>query len=107
MTFINCTPHPITLLGSDNEVIISLSKGEVVPRLSQSTKQVDVVEGVSITETSFGEIQDLPEPKEGVLLIVSRLVLTACPNRKDLVVPNELVRDSDGNIKGCKSLARN
>lgn len=107
MTFINCTPHPITLLGSDNEVVMTLPKGEVVPRLSQSTKEVDVVEGVSITETSFGEIQDLPEPKEGVLLIVSRLVLTACPSRKDLVVPNELVRDSDGNIKGCKSLARN
>jgi len=107
MTFINCTPHPITLLGSDNEVVMTLPKGEVVPRLSQSTKEVDVVEGVSITETSFGEIQDLSEPKEGVLLIVSRLVLTACPSRKDLVVPNELVRDSDGNIKGCKSLARN
>ena len=107
MTFINCTPHPITLLGSDNEVVMTLPKGEVVPRLSQSTKEVDVVEGVSITETSFGEIQDLPEPKEGVLLIVSRLVLTACPSRKDLVVPNELVRDSNGNIKGCKSLARN
>ena len=107
MTFINCTPHPISLLDSNDEVLMTLPKGVVVPRLTQSTKQVDVVEGVSITETSFGEIQDLPEPKEGVLLIVSRLVLTACPNRNDLVVPNELVRDSHGNVKGCKSLAKN
>ena len=107
MTFINCTPHPINLLDNENNLVISLPKGEVVPRLSQSTKQVDVVEGVSITETIFGETQDLPDFKEGVFLIVSRLVLSANPDRKDLLVPNELVRDSEGNIVGCKSLARN
>jgi hypothetical protein len=107
MTFINCTPHPITLIGSDNEVLFTLPKGQVVPRLSQSTKQVDVVQGVSITETQFGETQELPAPVEGMLLIVSRLILAANSNRADLVVPNELVRDSDGNIIGCKSLARN
>jgi hypothetical protein len=107
MTFINCTPHPITLVRENGEVIMTLPKGEVIPRLSQSTKQVDVVNGVSITETQFGETQDLPAPVEGTLLIVSRLVLSANPDRNDLVVPNELVRDADGNIIGCKSLARN
>jgi len=107
MTFVNCTPHPITLLGNDDNVLFTLPKGEVIPRLSQSTKQVDVVNGVSITETQFGETQDLPTPVEGQLLIVSRLVLSANPDRKDLVVPNELVRDDAGNIIGCKSLARN
>ena len=107
MNFINCTPHPIQLLDSDNNLMISLPKGEVIPRLSQSTKEVDVVNGISITETQFGETQDLPESQDGVLLIVSRLVLSANPNRTDLVVPNELVRDGSGNIIGCKSLARN
>lgn len=107
MKFVNCTPHSITLLDKDNNVVQTLPKGDVVPRLSQSTKQVDVVEGVSITETTFGDIQDLPDAQEGVLLIVSRLILAATKDRKDLVVPNELVRDSQGNIVGCKSLARN
>ena len=73
MNFINCTPHPIQLLDSDNNLMISLPKGEVIPRLSQSTKEVDVVNGISITETQFGETQDLPESQDGVLLIVSRL----------------------------------
>ena len=107
MKFVNCTPHPITLLGADGVVLFTLPKGEVVPRLSQSTKEVEVVEGISITETSFGDTQDLPDTQEGVLLIVSRLVLSGNPDRKDLVVPNELVRDDAGNIVGCKSLARN
>jgi len=105
--FINCTPHPITLLDADNNVAITLPKGDVVPRLSQTTKQVDVVNGVSITETQFGATQDLPDAQDGVLLIVSRLILSANPHRNDLVVPNELVRDDNGNIVGCKSLARN
>lgn len=107
MKFVNCTPHPITLLGADGVVLFTLPKGEVAPRLSQSTKEVEVVEGISITETSFGDTQDLPDTQEGVLLIVSRLVLSGNPDRKDLVVPNELVRDDAGNIVGCKSLARN
>lgn len=106
MTFVNCTPHPINLIG-ENNVITTLPKGEIIPRLSQSTKIVDVVEGVSITETIFGETKDLPDFEEGVFWIVSRLVLSANPERKDLLVPNELVRDSEGNIVGCKSLARN
>lgn len=106
MNFINCTPHPINLIG-ENNVITTLPKGEIIPRLTQSTKVVDVVEGVSITETIFGETQDLPDFEEGVFLIVSRLVLSANTERKDLLVPNELVRDSEGNIVGCKSLARN
>lgn len=35
--------------------------------------------------------------------IVSRMVANALPNRKDLLVPNELVRDDQGNIIGCRS----
>ena len=107
MSIVNLTPHPITLLSKDNEVVMTLPKGEVVPRLSQATNEVGIIEGITITETQFGEIQDLPDSQEGVFLIVSRLVLAACPNRQDLLVPNELVRDDKGHIVGCKSLARN
>lgn len=107
MNFINCTPHPINLLDVADNLVMALPKGDVIPRLAQSTKIVDVVSGVSITETQFGATQDLPEPNGENLYIVSRLVLSANPNRNDLVVPNELVRDENGNIIGCKSLARN
>lgn len=107
MFFKNGTPHPITLLNADNQVVQVLPKGEIVPRLTTTTVVVGEVNGVSITETSFGETQDLPAPEEGVLWIVSRLILSANSHRSDLLVPNELVRDNDGNIVGCKSLARN
>ena len=105
--FINCTPHPITLLGAGDAILFTLPRGETVPRLSQSTNQVGSIAGVSITETSFGETQNLPSPQEGIFLIVSRLVMAANPDRADLLVPNELVRNDDGHIVGCRSLARN
>ena len=33
------------------------------------------------------------------------LVIAACPNRKDILAPNELIRDAEGKIVGCKSLS--
>lgn len=66
-----------------------------------------IINGVSITESTFGETTDLPERQEGVYLIVSRMILEANKDRSDLLVPNELVRDEAGNIIGCRSLARN
>ena len=68
---------------------------------------MNTINGVSITETTFGKTTDLPEKVEGVYLIVSRMILEANKDRDDLLVPNELVRDETGNIVGCKSLACN
>ena len=104
---VNCTPHAINLVNEEGVEILVLPKGEVIPRLTQTTQVVGEVMGIPITETQFGQTTDLPEPQEGVFLVVSRLVLAANPNRTDLLVPNEMVRNEEGHIVGCKSLARN
>lgn len=103
---VNCTPHAITLFPENGDAFV-IEKSGLIARLSQTTKVVGEINGVNITETQFGENVDLPAPKEGVFIIVSRIVLAANPDRKDLLVPNELVRDENGQILGCKSLARN
>lgn len=104
---INMTPHAVTIVTKDGEVIKTFPKGEVVPRLSQSTQTVDEVMGIPITETKFGECMNLPDAMDGIYLIVSRLILAANSERTDLLVPNQVVRDGEGNIIGCSSLARN
>jgi len=104
--FINCTPHEITLILRDNERV-TLPKCKNAPRLVQENVQVGEICRVAITETKFGKTTNLPAPIEGKFFIVSRLVLAANPTRPDLLVPNELVRDGQGVILGCKSLARN
>ena len=71
-------------------------------------KEVVWVEGggVPVYETQFLEVTGLPEQQGGVLLLISRMVLTALPERLDLVCPGELVRDKDGKPCGCKGLTR-
>ena len=50
---------------------------------------------------SYGKVSNLPEPKDGVLYIVSAAVRTALPERNDLASPAHLVRDEEGRIIGC------
>lgn len=39
-----------------------------------------------------GEVQDLPEPEEGVTLIVVDEIARAAKGRKDLLVPKDIIR---------------
>ena len=53
----------------------------------------------------MGRVEGLPEPKEGIVYIVSRLVALELSNRKDLYYPNEIVK-KDGVLIGCCSLSQ-
>jgi hypothetical protein len=55
----------------------------------------------------FGELEGLPEPIEGVFFIVSRIVREAAKDRTDLLVPQGLIRDENGQPIGCESLSVN
>ena len=76
-----------------------------MPRCSQSEECVLVINDIALTRQTFGEVVDLPEPEKDVMLIVSRLVASACPDRSDLLVPGPLVRDSEGEVIGCRGLS--
>jgi len=103
MTILNYTPHPVTLLSNKDEVIFTFeSKGLI--RLKATTVEVASENGIRFTKTVFGEPEGLPEFKIGIYYIVSQLVKSALPNRVDLLVPAEVVRDSEGTIIGCRSL---
>ena len=101
---INMTPHPIFIV-KDGEVIISIPATGNLIRLTSNTVDTGIrVNGIAITTTQFGEPIGLPDMSEGKFYIVSQLVKSALPNRKDLLVPAEVQRDSNGNIIGCLSL---
>lgn len=105
MPFINCTPHPIFIIKKNGERL-ELHKGTMIPRLVTQQTKVTEFEGVEFFKTEFGGITDMPPVIDGVFYIVSRMVLDAAPkSRQDLLAPGELVRDSSGNIIGCKGLS--
>ena len=109
MEIINLTPHDVVVVTEAGN--ITIPKSGVVARCAQQTEQVGQLQyagnTIPLTVTSYGELVDLPNPKPETYYIVSRLVMSAASGRTDLLCPNGLVRDDNGNIIGCESLANN
>lgn len=101
---INLTPHAINII-TDSQTITMPASGNTA-RVQQKTEVVGNITGIPITVNTFGTVEGLPEEQEGTYYIVSNLVMSALPNRKDLLFPSEPVRDAEGKIIGCKSLGR-
>lgn len=104
MKLINLTPHDITIVRPDRNILI-LASGSLA-RVSAKTETIGELDGIPVTETVFGEVEGLPAPKDGVAYIVSSLVAGRVPERSDVFIPNESIRDENGGIVGCKSLGR-
>lgn len=102
-TILNLTPHCINVVDSEGEALMSFPS-EGIARLSTTTEVVGSVNGIPLTKTVFGEVEGLPEEKEGTFIIVSAMVKSALPERHDLLVPGLQVRDDQGRVIGCKSL---
>lgn len=90
MKFLNYTPHEIIL--NDGRSFPS----EGVARVSATFTEFNQ-DGICRQE--FGEVEGLPAPQKGVMLIVSAMVLSAS-NRKDLVAPATGHPDTVRNEKG-------
>lgn len=90
MKFLNYTPHEIIL--NDGRSFPS----EGVARVSATFTNFD---NDGICRQEFGEVEGLPEPQEGVKLIVSAMVFSAS-DRPDLVAPATGHPDTKRNEKG-------
>lgn len=104
-TLTNLTPHAINIITPAGTV--TLAPSGAVARCTQTSTPAGEVNGIALSRTVFGAVTGLPEPVEGVILVVSALVRAALPSRTDLASPGELVRDAAGNVVGCKGLIVN
>lgn len=108
-SIINLTPHDITVISEG--VTITFPKFPVSARVSSKTEFVtnfDTPEGsIPLTQVVFGELEGLPDPIENKFFIVSRIVREAAKDRTDLLVPQGLIRDANGQPIGCESLSLN
>lgn len=108
ITWVNLTPHDVNYIHDDGRVETFPSQG--VARAVQTTELIGVVDGLRITKSVFGEPVNLPDPQEGVFLIVSLATINAAKaygrQADDLYIVNETVRDDAGRIVGCKSFGK-
>ena len=107
---INLTPHAIIMMDDNENILLVIEPSGDVARVSVRTERTETLamDGIEIpvSKSVYGEVEGLPEAKDGVIYIVSSLVAQRVPERKDVFIPNESVRDEKGRIIGCKSLGR-
>lgn len=78
MKFINCTPHTIVL--NDG------TKFEPCGQIARVANNFTPFDESGVCKVVYGDLQNVPAPEEGVLYIVSAMVLAAS-DRADLVAP--------------------
>ena len=105
MNIVNMTPHPINLLDLANQPMQTIEPSGVSIRLAQSETVVDSLNGVDVLLITFSASDTLPEQVEGTYYVVSALVATAYPERKDFLMVARTVRGDDGRIIGCTAWA--
>ena len=100
----NLTPHEVTLVDDNGNIIATFPPSGVIARVSVKTIRVATINDIPVSTSSFGQVENLPEPNDEEVFIVSSLVAQRCKHRKDVFIPNESVRDDKGRIIGCRSL---
>ncbi len=98
---VNLTPHAIVCAG------ITTQPSGTVARLESTEHPAGELAGMPLTVVEFGQTVNLPEPQDGVWIIVSAMVRTANPLRVDLLSPGRLERDESGAVIGCAALIAN
>lgn len=109
MKIINMTPHALNIIDGNGAVALTIPSSGVARAAQKREHIADLtVDGVSIpvSKSTYGAVEDLPAPVDGVIYVVSALTAQACPDRADVFITDDPVRDEAGRIIGCRGLAR-
>jgi hypothetical protein len=107
----NLTPHSVTVISDDGATTMWLPCHEPA-RVGEKRIPLGVVaeDGAELRVNRKSWDRDnatnIPPKKPGKLYIVSTVIAEAFPERDDFLVPDEIERDSSGEIVGCHALAQ-
>jgi hypothetical protein len=96
----NLTPHVLNLQG------LTPLQSEGLVRVAETRAVVGELDGIQLITKTFGEVEGLPAPEQGTLLIVSALAAQAAwaTGRIDVACPGDPIRDDAGRVIGAASL---
>ena len=110
MNIVNLTPHVLNFMpeGPDGPMVTIPPSGLVarcaVHRVQVGTVTVDGIT-IPVNRTQFGTVTGLPDPQPDTIFVVSALVAQAVPDRPDVFIVDDAVRDDQGRIIGARALA--
>lgn len=97
----NLTPHEIVVRPDNRRERIFAPSGTVA-RVSSVLIHRDAVDGIPVVVAKWGNVDDLPDPVDDTIYIVSSLVLSHVHDRTDVVSPDTspsgAIRDDQGRI---------
>lgn len=110
MPIINLTEHDIVVLEGNTSLVFA-PEGIVARLIEKNETPAGYVDGVCLVDVeNTGEIQNLPEPVEGVFLITSTAVQKRAwaLGRTDVIAPNtgETALRKDGRVVAVRSFRR-
>ena len=111
MPITNLTQNEVAVLDRHGHPVVTFYPADDPLRVLRRTRPDAVVDGVEIISTSLSLSRGLPEPEEGRLFIVGRLVKVAVermfPERSaEFIVPEGIIRSGSGQILGCQRMSR-
>jgi hypothetical protein len=103
---VNCTPHTINIKREDDS-FLKVPPSGTIARVSSKQSIAERLNGFVVYNTKFGEVENLPDPEEGTIYLVSRVLLTSLNgSRSDCFSPGNLLRDEKGQPIGCQGLSQ-
>lgn len=109
MNIINLTPHKITVITEDenrNPCVHEFPPSGMIARVSSTQTIAARIGNIDVVKTQFGEVENLPEPQEDTIYIVSSLVAQALAGKRDDVVAPDTgptaYRDEEGRITAVR-----
>ena len=100
----NRTPHPINVANEKGDIVATIPPCGTVARVATRTTPTGAtIYGRPVMATEEGSLEGLPEQSDGVVFIVSSIVLAAAvrAGRTDCIAPDTgptCVRDGEGHI---------
>lgn len=112
VTLVNLTPHAVSLIVGDGGSVTIPPSG-IVCRAASTSKDIAAIETgvglIPVRRIEYGRPEGLPAPAPNTVYIVSALAAQAIrayhPERDDVVVVADAVRDEAGRVVGAKALA--
>ena len=108
MKIVNLTPHALNFLDAENRVMLTVPSSGVA-RAAQRRESIGTIDtdGVTlpVTRSTFGAVEGLPAPEAGTIYVVSAITAQAVPEREDVLIVDDSVRDENGRIIGVRGLA--
>jgi hypothetical protein len=105
-TLVNTTPHAINVMLQGEIIEIPAAKQPL--RLKEEVTFTGIAGAIPLFRKQFFLEDELPpEDDDGEILYIVPAIIAQFfrKTRRDLVVPHDFVRDTNGNILGCQGLA--